>query len=219
MAHEVALTVRIAAAVLLGALAAAASAQQSIFVCSDAKGRTISGDRPPAECVGAIRELRSDGSVRRVIEPPLSAEQKAARAAEEKRQREEADRQRAQMRKDLALLETYASEEEIENARARALATRQALIERATRRMEEHRRERKKLDSEAEFYAKREMPDKLKRAFEGNAALMRSDEKIIADSRAEMQRINERFDGERKRWRELVSAGAMPVQRSPTAQQ
>jgi len=217
MGRDPARAAAIAAALFLCGLGAAA-AQQSIFVCSDAKGRTLSGDRPPAECVGAIRELRSDGSVRRVIEPPLTPEQKAARAAEEKRQREEADRQRAQMRKDLALLETYASEEEIENARARALATRQALIERATRRLEEHQRERKKLDNEAEFYAKREMPDKLKRAFEGNAALIRSEEKIIADSRAEMQRINERFDAERKRWRELVSAGAMPVQRSSTAQ-
>ncbi len=218
MGRDRAAVPRVAAVALFCALSAAASAQPSIFVCSDAKGRTISGDRPPAECVGAIRELRSDGSVRRVIEPPLTPEQKAARAAEEKRQREEAERQRARMRKDLALLETYASEEEIENARARALATRQALIERATRRMEEHKRERKKLDNEAEFYAKRELPDKLKRAFEGNAALMRSEEKIIAEARAEMQRINERFDAERKRWRELVSAGAMPVQRNPTAQ-
>ncbi len=218
MAHDRAGAPRVGAALVLYALAAAAAAQQSIFVCSDAKGRTISGDRPAPECVGPIRELRPDGSVRRVIEPPLTPEQKAARAAEEKRQREEADRQRAQMRKDLALLETYASEEEIETARARALATRQALIERATRRMEEHKRERRKLDLEAEFYAKREMPDKLKRAFEGNAALMRSEERIIADARAEMQRINERFDLERKRWRELVSAGALPVQRNPTAQ-
>jgi hypothetical protein len=218
MGRDRAAVPRAAAVALFCALSGAASAQPSIFVCSDAKGRTISGDRPPAECVGAIRELRSDGSVRRVIEPPLTPEQKAARAAEEKRQREEAERQRAQMRKDLALLETYASEEEIENARARALATRQALIERATRRMEEHKRERKKLDDEAEFYAKRELPDKLKRAFEGNAALMRSEEKIIAEARAEMQRINERFDAERKRWRELVSAGAIPVQRNPAAQ-
>jgi hypothetical protein len=218
MGHDRGSAAAITAALFLCGIGAAA-AQQSIFVCSDAKGRTVSGDRPPAECVGAIRELRSDGSVRRVIEPPLTPEQKAARAAEEKRQREEAERQRAQMRKDLALLETYASEEEIENARARALATRQALIERATRRLEEHKRERKKLDNEAEFYAKREMPDKLKRAYEGNAALIRSEEKVIADSRAEVQRINERFDAERKRWRELVSAGAMPVQRSPSAHQ
>lgn len=205
--------VRIAGALLLWALAGVAAAQQSIFVCSDAKGRTVSGDRPPAECVGAIRELRPDGSVRRVIEPPLTPEQRAQREAERKRQIEEAERQRAQMRRDLSLLETYANEAEIEAARNRALADRQALIERAIRRMEEIKRERKKLDDETEFYVKREMPEKLKRALAANSEMMRVQEKIIADTRADMARVNERYDAEVRRFRELVSGGATPVQR------
>lgn len=201
---------------MLALLLALPAAQAQLFVCTDARGRTISGDRPPPECADkAIRELRSDGSVRRVIEPPLTAEQKAARAAEEKRQRDEADRQRAQMRRDLSLLETYANEEEIEKARNQALASRQQLIERAQKRLEDHRRERKKLDNEAEFYAKRTMPDKLKRSFEGNDALVRSEERIIRDVRADMERVNERYDDELQRFRRLVSAGATPVLRTP----
>jgi hypothetical protein len=197
---------------------AAPAAQAQLFVCTDARGRTISGDRPPPECADkAIRELRSDGSVRRVIEPPLTPEQKAARAAEEKRQRDEADRQRAQMRRDLSLLETYANEDEIEKARNQALASRQQLIERAQKRLEDHRKERRKLDSEAEFYAKRTMPDKLKRSFEGNDALIRSEERIIRDVRADMERVNERYDDELQRFRRLVSAGAQPVLRTPVA--
>ena len=71
-------------------------------------------------------------------------------------------------------------------------------------------REKKKLDSEAEFYAKRPMPDSLKRQFETNASLIRSEEKIIRDVRADMLRINERYDAEKKRWRELVDSGATP---------
>ena len=203
---------------LLLLLLALPAARAQLFVCTDARGRTISGDRPPPECADkAIRELRSDGSVRRVIEPPLTAEQKAARAAEEKRQRDEADRQRAQMRRDLALLETYANEDEIEKARNQALASRQQLIERAQKRLEDHRRERRKLDNEAEFYAKRTMPDKLKRSFDGNDALIRSEERIIRDVRADMERVNERFDDELQRFRRLVSAGAQPVLRTPVA--
>jgi hypothetical protein len=201
--------------VLLGLLAAAPLAQAQLYVCTDARGRTISGDRPPAECADrAVRELRSDGSVRRVIEPPMTAEQKAAKAAEAKRQAEEAEKQRGQMRRDLALLETYASEAEIEDTRNRALGSRQQLIDRAVKRLEDHRREKKKLDSEAEFYAKRDMPDKLKRSFEANANIMRSEERVIADVRADMERVNARFDAELKRWRELVTSGAQPVQRS-----
>ncbi len=191
------------------ALSTPASAQ--LFVCTDARGRTISGDRPPPECAERpVRELRSDGSVKRVIEPPPSAEQKAARDAEEKRRREDAEKHRVSMRKDLALLDAYASEAEIETVRQRALASRQVMIERSLQRLEEHTREKKKLDSEAEFYTKRPMPDSLKRQFETNASLIRSEERIIRDVRADMERINERYDGEKKRWRELVDSGATP---------
>jgi hypothetical protein len=199
----------------LALLAAAPLVQAQLYVCTDARGRTITGDKPPAECADrAVRELRLDGSVRRVIEPPLTPEQKAAREAEAKRQRDEAEKQRAQMRRDLALLETYASEAEIEETRNRALGSRQQLIDRAQQRLLEHQKDRKKLEAEAEFYAKREMPDKLKRSFEGNASLLRSEQRIIDDVRADMDRVNARFDAELKRWRDLVTSGAQPVQRS-----
>jgi hypothetical protein len=198
----------------LALLLAVPVAQAQLYVCTDARGRTITGDKPPPECADrAVRELRTDGSVRRVIEPPLTPEQKAAREAEAKRQRDEAEKQRSQMRRDLALLETYASEAEIEETRNRALGSRQQLIDRAQQRLVEHQKDRKKLEAEAEFYAKREMPDKLKRAFEGNASLLRSEQRIIDDVRADMDRVNARFDAELKRWRDLVTAGAQPVQR------
>lgn len=206
------------AAVALAAALAAAPAAAQIFVCVDRTGKTINSDRPPPECADRpIRELRSDGSLRRIIEPPLTAEQKEQRRLEELRKIEAAEKQRMQLRKDLTLLEAYASEEEIEIARARALADRQASIARAQKRIEDFRRERKRLDAETEFYAKRELPEKLKRALADNTSLMRNEEKLIADARAEMTRINERYDADLKRWRELVSSGLKPVERvAPT---
>lgn len=199
-------------------LAALPAAQAQLYVCTDARGRTHTGDRPPPECAGrTMRELRSDGSVRRVIEPPLTPEQRAARDAEAKRQEEAAEKRRAQMRRDLALLEAYASEAEIEETRNRALGSRQQMIARAQERLQQHERERKKLDDEAEFYVNREMPAKLKRAYEANAALTRSEQRIIDDLRADMERVNARFDGELARFRALVSAGAQPAQRGRNA--
>jgi hypothetical protein len=198
------------------ALLAAGTAQAQLYVCTTASGKTITADRPPPECADRpIRELRADGSVRRVIEPPLTSEQRAQRDAERKRQIEEADRQRSQMRRDLALLETYASEAEIEASRNRALGDRQVLIERATKRLEELKRDRKRLDNEAEFFVKRDMPEKLKRAFAANNEMMSTQHKAIADTRADMARVNERYDGEAKRFRELIKGGATPVQRDP----
>ncbi|MCS6945057.1 MAG: hypothetical protein RMK97_06550 [Sutterellaceae bacterium] len=211
MVHK---TLRIALCAVLGFVSGAASAR--LYVCTTASGRTISADRPPPECADRpIRELRSDGSVKRVIEPPLTPEQRAALEAERKRQMQEAERQRAQMRRDLSLLETYANEAEIENARHRALADRQALIERAQRRLQELLRERKRLEEESEFYVRRELPEKLKREIAANEEMIRVQEKVIADAKADMARVNERYDAEAKRFRELVNAGAKPVQRGP----
>ncbi len=195
-------------------LAAAAAPAQTLFVCTDARGRTISADRPPPECADRpIRELRSDGSVRRVIEPPPTPEQRAARAAEEKRKQEEAEARRESARRDLALLDAYANEQEIEETRQRALTSRLAIIERAQKRIEEQQRDRKKLDIEAEFYAGREVPERLKRAYQVIDSLVRSEQKIMADAKADLDRVNERFDADLKRFRELVQAAGRPASR------
>jgi len=200
--------------VLMAVAGASGAAQAQLFVCTTPSGRTITADLPPVECADRqIRELRPDGSIRRIIEPPLTPAQRAEREAEAKRQIEEAERQRGQMRRDLSLLETYGSENEIEATRNRALGDRQGLIERAIKRMDELKRERKKLDNETEFYAKRELPEKLKRALAANNEMVSSQQKIITDTKADMARVNERYDAESKRFRELVSAGAQPVQR------
>jgi hypothetical protein len=200
--------------VALLAVIGASGARAQLFVCTTAAGKTITADQPPVECWDrTVRELRSDGSVRRTIEPPLTAEQRAERDAEAKRQIEQAERQRGQMRRDLSLLETYGSEGEIEATRNRALGDRQVLIERALKRMDELKLERKKLDNESEFYVKHDVPEKLRRALATNGEMVISQQKVIAETRADMARVNERYDAEAKRFRELVNSGAQPVQR------
>jgi hypothetical protein len=196
----------------LSALPIAAWCQ--LYVCTTPGGRTLTGDLPPPECQNVvIRELNRDGSIKRVIEPPLTPEQKKRREEEDKKRHEREMQAQEQLRKDRALLETYGSEDEIESSRDRTLASRQALIDRANQQLKEFKLDRKRLDDEAEFYAKRAMPDKLKRAIEANATLQAQQLKTIDDIRADMQRINERYDGELQRFRELVMRGATPVQR------
>ena len=197
---------------MLSALPAAA--QTSLYSCTTASGKNITSDLPPPECYNRpIKELRPDGSTRRVIEPPLTPEQRAAREAEERRKLEEEEKRRTQSRRDLALLETYATEQYIEQARVRALATREAVIERAHKRLDELKAERRKLDDEKEFYTKREMPEKLKRSFAGNAEATQQQQKVIADAEAEKARVSARFEEERMRFRYLVANGSTPPQR------
>jgi len=203
------------AALLAAALAVLpASAWAQLFVCKTPNGRTLTGDVPPPECQDVpVRELNRDGSVKHVIEPPLTDEQKRKREEEEKKRKELEREAREQNRKDRALLETYASEEEIDASRDRTLANQQALIERANQQLKQIKADRKRLEDEAEFYVKRKMPEKLKRAIEDNDTLQAQQLHTIELIKADMERINERYDAELQRFRELVNRGATPVQR------
>jgi hypothetical protein len=200
-----------------GLLVAAASvaAQSSIYSCT-ANGRTYSGDRPPPECVNSdIRELNRDGSLRRVIPRPLTLDEQRARAVEAKKRLEEEEKTMSQRRRDRSLLEAYANEEEIEAARSKALDSSNLVIARSTKRIENLKIEKKRLDDESEFYRKREVPENIKRGYILNTQSVSAEEKVIAEARAETQRVNERFDAEKKRFRELLAQGARPVQRNP----
>lgn len=101
---------------------APSAAGSQIFLCKDATGRTITSDRPIAECADrSTKVLGKDGTVRREIPPPLTAEQKIARKqAEEKRKADEIAAQE-QKQKDNVLLSIYRSEKEIEAARERTV--------------------------------------------------------------------------------------------------
>jgi hypothetical protein len=199
---------------LAALLALPVGVHAQLYVCTTPGGRTLTGDRPPPECQNVqIRELNRDGSVRRIIEPPLTSEQRKKRDDEEKARRERERAAQEQLRKDRALLEAYAGEDEIESARDRVLAERQALIDRANQQLKEFKIDRKRLEDEAEFYAKREMPEKLKRALADNTSLQEQQLRQIEDIRADMQRINEHYDSDLRRYRELVLRGASPVQR------
>ena len=109
-------------ALALVAGAPLAQAAGKLYCCNDASGKQVCGDLMPQECYGrAYREVGDSGRTVRNVEAPLTAEQRAERAAEdEKRKVEEAARQE-QRRKDLALLNTYGSVGDIDAMRERAL--------------------------------------------------------------------------------------------------
>lgn len=210
------------AAFVLGAVAAlaagAALAQPlpgTIYTCV-ANGRTYSGDRPPPECVNSdMRELNRDGSVRRVIPRPLTVDEQRARALEAKKRIEAEEQLLAQRRRDRSLLESYATEAEIEAARRKSLESAEQIVKRSQERAASLAQDRKRLIDEAEFFKKREQPESLKRAFTLNEQATGAEQRILAEANSEITRINERFDTEKKRYRELLASGARPVQRNP----
>ena len=216
MAPELRIVIALAGWAMLQPAALAQKPAGSFMYTCVFNGKVYTADRPPDECANVdMRELNRDGSVRRIIPRPLTLEEQRARALETKKKIEDEERQLAQRRRDRSLLEAYATEAEIEAARRKSMEGAEQIIKRSQERAFSLAQDRKRLDDESEFYKKREQPDSLKRAYALNAQAVGAEEKIIAEARGEVDRINERFDAERKRFRELVAQGARPVQRNP----
>ena len=96
-----------------------------IYSCVDAQGRRLTSDRPIPECVNREqRVLNRDGSVQRVLQPTLTAEERAERAkaeerlAEERREREKRAARRRELEADERREREKRAAEEAERAAA-----------------------------------------------------------------------------------------------------
>ena len=113
------------AALLIFALGTPVAHAQGRIVCwKDASGKTVGcGDKvPPEYAGGATKELDKRGNVRKTVE---SADDLAKRKAQESEQAQanaaEAKRLSEQKRQDLALINTFSNEQEIDLKRDREL--------------------------------------------------------------------------------------------------
>ncbi|HUO88949.1 MAG TPA: hypothetical protein VMU08_07235 [Rhizomicrobium sp.] len=210
---------------LLAGLGAGAQAQPKYSYTCRVGSQVITGEFEPYECRNVeIRVLNPDGSLNHVIAPQKTElERERDRQAEIERQHQEEAR-RNQERSDRALLEHYPTVEELIAEKNAALGSRERLVERAQTDLDDLRKEREKLDSEAEFYKNHQMPVGLQRKLEISDDLQRKQAKLIADLRAGMQGLAEHYDAQIKRWHELMersprssSAVAAPGGRAPDA--
>lgn len=194
--------------VLLVSVPTAAAA--NIYTCVNAKGQRITSDRPIAECLDRAQELRnSDGSVRKVVPPSMTAEE---RAAHEERLRAEmvaAAMRRDAIRLDRNLLSRYPDEARHQKARRAALEPLNTALAATERRLTELEHERKRLQDEAEFYKGRDLPRELKIKFGNNQAALQAQQDAAQNHQAEINRINASYDQELARLKRLW-AGAAP---------
>jgi len=181
-----------------------ALAGMTIFCCHDEAGKQACGDILPAVCVGrAYREIGVSGRPVRTVEAPLTAEQRAQRAAEEQRRREQERLLNEQRRKDQALLNTYGSEKDIEVMRARAERDVHAAIKSAEERIAEIRRQRKRFEDEAEFYKNRQLPVEVAKGLRDADQEIRAQESVIESKRKDRETIRLKYDDDLRRFVEL----------------
>ena len=188
---------------------APAAAQERMYKCVDARGKVYYTQVPPPECLGRdTQELNKSGTLIRKNPAALSPAQAQAREAERKKKIEDEERSKEDRRKNLALLNTYSSEKDIEDARTRALKEAQGAIEDTERIIVGAKKRRQELETEKEFYVKKPMPFKLKQEITNNEIEIKNQTSLLDAKRKEISTINAKYDEDKRRYVELTSGKA-----------
>lgn len=199
--------------VVLAACLGGAVHAQGIYSCVDGKGRRITADRPIAECIDRQqREINPSGTVKRVVGPSLTAQERAALEEKEKLAAEARAREAEEKRRDRALLLRYPSRAVHDKERAEALEQIDVVIKAASKRATELATQRKAIDADLEFYKSdpTKAPPTLKRRLEENDSSVAVQKRFIAEQDAEKKRVNLRFDEELAKLNQLwAMAGGM----------
>jgi len=152
--------------------------------------------------------------LRRVIPPPLTADERAEREAAERKAALVLAAQADAVRRDRNLINRYPDEPTHRHARELALDTVRAAIKATEARQKELAAERKPLLDEAEFYKGKPLPMRLRQAIDGNDAAVDAQKSSAQNQAVELQRINRLYDAELDRLRRLW-AGAQPGSLGP----
>lgn len=191
-----------------------------IYTCTDANGRKLRSDRPIPACADREqRVLNPSGTERTRIGPTLTLQEQAEQDAKRRAEAEAQAQALEEKRRDRALLMRYPSRSVHDDERAQAVAKVNSVIQTASKRIDELREERKKIDRELEFYKgdPNKAPPALRRQIDFVVDNIESQQRFIGHRQAEIERINARFDEELARlsglWREQAPAqgrGAKP---------
>jgi chromosome segregation ATPase len=180
------------------------AAAQNTFRCSGKDGKKYYGQTIPNQCIGqAVEEIDKHGNLVRKIENQ-SAEDRALKKAAEKKKLEEATAKKEEERRNRALLATYSSEKDIEEARTRALADNQQSIKEIQARIDQIRKRQAQLAQEMEFYKKNPAPQKLQSDVKQAQVDFDSQQNLLEVKKKEVESINARYDEDKKRFLALT---------------
>ena len=184
----------------------------AIYSCKDARGHTITADRPIADCFDrAQRELSTTGTLRRTVGPATSAIEEDERIERARRADALQSAKAEERRRERALAVRYATPQAHERERAAALAQVDAVTEAARIHIDSLNAERRRIDEELAFYKDaRKTPASLQRRLDDNIQAVVAQNRFVAEQAQSRQRINARFDDEHARlagvWKTSASA-------------
>jgi hypothetical protein len=187
-----------------------ASSPGGIYTCVDDNGRRLTSDRPIAACTHKEqRVLNRDGSLKAVLPPTLTADERAAQEARERAAIEARAAQADAVRRDRNLMNRFPDREAHDKARNAALDTVQLAIRASELRLEALGLDRKPLLDEAEFYKGKPLPVALKAQIEANDVAVQAQRAAMRTQQTEVERINKLYDAELAHLQKLWG-GALP---------
>jgi len=202
----------LALAVLLAVMSGRAHA--ALYKWTDAHGEVHYSDKLPVEAVnGATTQLNRQGiTVHKTEAARPIAQQPVARTESEEQKLREAERARVlAARRDRALIESYASEAEIDLAKSRAVATIDGQVRSAYAYLAQMTKRRQELEDKKPTYAPRPVPGSLVREIETIDAEMGRQNEFIAAKEREAANVAARYDADKERFRELRAAASGSV--------
>jgi hypothetical protein len=189
-------------------LAQGIAAHAELFKWVDEKGVTHYGDRiPPEYAKQGNSQLDKRGVTVRKTERALTAEERRAQQEESARLKEALKQAEAQQREDLALINTYSSEQEIDMARDRRLAQIDQIVLQANHQNAELE---KRATAAAEALKRAKAPnvkaiqqEELDTVTKRQGAMRAAIAKLFADR----EEVSMRFEQDKLRYREIKENG------------
>ena len=192
-------------ALLIAPLAAQA---QATYRCTGNDGKKYYGSTIPMQCVGRpVEQLSAAGTVVRRIDPEGEEKARVAKEAAAEKKKEEEATSREEARRSRALLATYTSERDIEEARKRALEDNEKAVQDVESKIEALKKRRSGYEKELAFYqdgtdkkAKGGPPAKLTNDIKNSDIDLKAQEDLLAVKKKEVVSINAKYDEDKKRY-------------------
>jgi chromosome segregation ATPase len=197
--------------VLLAALmlTMAMSAGAGLYKWTDDKGVVHYGDKIPPEYANrASSVLSKQGVTVKKNEAALTPEQLRQRDEALARERDAARALAEQQRKESALLNSYANEQEIEVLKARALKQVDQSIAGTEAQIADLQMKKAKLETEKTGYLKTPPPEGLLREIAATNKEIARHREVIEARRKEMDQIAAKYDGDKQRYLEIKAKQA-----------
>jgi hypothetical protein len=196
----------IVAALMMTPLAAQA---QITYRCTGMDGKKYYGSTIPMQCMGhPVEQLNAQGMVVRRIDPEGEQKEREAKAAAAAKLQEEENANREESRRNRALLATYTSERDIEDARTRALEDNRNAIQQVETRIDALKKRRAGYDKELEFYQDKKgntkPPAKLLEDIDSVDGDLKVQQGLLSAKKKEVDAINAKYDQDKQRFIQLT---------------